>query len=187
MLIPPAWDPEDRLRGLKRELAGDVDRIVEDLEFRREFLREIWSVSRDRGAFLDTITGKWRQLTADDLLEFETDDVRHIAAFYRALDEFQLYLQFTDDMPATLLGRYDRTLDKLKALGETVIDRLGGAPERGEVDDPTVHQHVLSFFKAPPREQPNRSDLESLEWTRDTQKELESIYVTEGDPVFGEE
>ena len=101
MFIPPAYDPEDRLRGLRRELAGDVSRVVEDLEFRREFLREIWSVSRDRGAFLDTITGKWRELTADDLLEFPPEDVVAIDGFYRALEAFHLYLAFTEDMPAT--------------------------------------------------------------------------------------
>lgn len=179
MLIPPAWDPKDRLEGLRRELAGDVDRIVEDLEFRRDFLREIWSVSRDRGAFLDTITSKWRQLDAGDLLEFEPEDVVRIDGFYRALEDFQLYLAFTEDMPATLLTRYDRTLDRLKVLGDDVIDRLGGAPDRGEVDDPTVHQHVLSFFRAPARPPPQTRFEDDLEWTRDSQSELDLLYVEE--------
>lgn len=179
MLVPPAYDPVDRLQGLKRELAGDVDRIVQDLEFRREFLREIWSVSRDRGAFLDTITSRWRQLDADDLLEFETHDVARIDAFYRALDDFQLYLQFTDDMPATLLERYDRTLDRLKELGQQVIEFLGGAPERAAVDDPTVHQHVLSFFKPSRREPSTHSFEEDEQWVWDTERELAALYDEE--------
>ncbi len=179
MIVPPAWEPEDRLRGLKRELAADVDRICEDLEFRREFLREIWSVSRDRGAFLDTITSRWRELGADDLLEFDPDDVLALDAFYRALEDFQLYLRFTDDMPATLLDRYDRTLDRLKALGDDVIARLGGAPERGVVDDPTVHQYVLSLFRPKRREPPGRTFEENLEWTRDAAAELARLYVEE--------
>lgn len=189
MWIPPAYDPQDRLDGICRALAADVDRIVEDLEFRREFLREIWSVSRDRGGFLDTITTRWRDLGMDDLVELETDDVVAIDGFYRALDDFQLYLRFTEDMPATLLDRYDRTLETLKELGEDVIERLGGAPDRGEVDDPTVHQHVLSFFR-PPRRDPEaerhakEAEEAGLEWTRDTQAELESLYVTEGEPVL---
>ena len=179
MFITPVWDFEDRLKGLQRELAGDVDRIVEDLEFRRDFLREIWSVSRDRGAFLDTITSKWRELGADDLLQFDHQDVVKIDGFYRALEDFQLYLKFTDDMPTTLIERYDRTLDKLKELGDEVVERLGGAPERGVVDDPTVHQHVMSFFRAPKREAPKSTFEENLEWTSDAQTELDQLYAEE--------
>lgn len=180
MYVTPAWEPADRLRGLRRELAGDVDRIVEDLEFRREFLREIWSVSRDRGAFLDTVTTRWRDLGADDLLEFPTEDVAAVDRFYRTLDDFSLYLRFTDDMPATLLGRYDRALDRLKELGQEVIERLGGAPVRGPVDDATVHDHVRSFFKPARREAPaGRSFEENLEWTADAAAELSKLYAEE--------
>lgn len=179
MWIPPAHDASERVRGLKRELAGDIDRIVEDLEFRREFLREIWSVSRDRGAFLDTITNKWQQLTMDDLLALDLDEVARVDGFYRALEDFQLYLKFTDDMPATLLERYDRTLERLKELGEEVIEILGGAPERGMVDDPTVHQHVLSFFRPERREPPKHSFEDNLEWTRDAEQEMAALYEDE--------
>ena len=179
MYVPPVFEPAERFHGLQRELAGDVDRIVEDLEFRRDFLREIWSVSRDRGAFLDTITGKWHQLTMDDLLEFEPAAVSTVDGFYRALDDFQLYLAFTEDMPATLIERYDRTLDRLKALGQEVLEVLGGPPERDIVDDPTVHQHVLSFFKPPRREPPKHAFEDNLEWSRDTAEELSALYGEE--------
>ncbi len=136
-------------------------------------------MSRDRGAFLDTVTSKWRELGADDLLEFDHDDVVRIDTFYRALEDFQMYLKFTEDMPTTLQERYDRTLDRLKELGEDVVERLGGAPERGAVDDPTVHQHVMSFFRPVAREAPVSDFEQNLEWTRDAQTELDQLYGEE--------
>ena len=182
MIIPPTWDTVDRARGVKRELARDVSRLVEDLEFRRDFLREIWSVSRDRGAFLDSVSSSWRLVSADDLLELELEVVVMADAFYRALDDFQLYLQFTDDMPATLQTRYDRSVDKLGALGARLCEALGGDPGRPmvEFDNGTVHSHVRSLFAAPPRPPPpETTDEAHSEWAAETEAALARLQGSE--------
>ena len=176
MIIPPSVDKAHRADAIHRQIVSEIARIVEDLEFRRDFLREIWSVSRDRGAFLDTITTRWRALTADDLLDFDPEVVLYMDAFYRSLEDFHLYLMFTDDMPATLVARYDRSLDRLRGLGEELVEALGGDPGRPMVEftDNTVHGHVRSLF-APPRREPGEADVadeESRAWMEATRDAL---------------
>jgi hypothetical protein len=172
MIIPPAYDKAHRAAALRGAIVDEIARIVEDLEFRREFLREIWSVSRDRGAFLDTIATRWRRLTADDLLEFDSHVVNQIDSFYRCLEEFHLYLSFTQDMPTTLTARYDQALNRLKALGQTVVDILGGDPGRPliEYNEGTVHGHVRSLFAAPkrPPPPPTGDEVDPSDWVTET-------------------
>lgn len=175
MIIPPSVDKEHRAQAIHRQIVGEIARIVEDLEFRREFLREIWSVSRDRGAFLDTITTRWQGLTMDDLLEFDSDVVLRMDAFYRSLEEFQLYLGFTDDMPTTLVVRYDRSLERLRLLGEELVEALGGDPGRPlvEFNDGTVHGHVRSLFAPPRRPVPTEEESPADEdWVKETREAL---------------
>ena len=176
MIIPPVYDKAHRAAALRSSIVDEIARIVEDLDFRREFLREIWSVSRDRGAFLDTITTRWRSLTADDLLEFDTDVVARIDSFYQCLEEFHLYLAFTEDMPTTLTGRYDQALDRLKELGEKVVQSLGGDPGRPliEYNEGTVHGHVRSLFAAPkrPPQPPSDDEEDPSDWVTETNAAL---------------
>ena len=56
--------------------------------------------------------------------------VAAVEEFYRELDDFRLYLSFTQDMPASLSDQYGRFLHRLAAYGAQAIEALGGAPER---------------------------------------------------------
>jgi len=133
-VIPPMYDESDFPLRLRRLLALEVSRIVEDLEARRELLLEVWSRHRDRGPFVDTLHSRWRTLTMPDLATLDTEMVLHVEAFYRELDDLSLYFRFTQDMPTTLADAFDEGLLRLQAYGAMAIDALGGVPVRPLVE-----------------------------------------------------
>lgn len=133
-MIPPVYDESDLPERLRRLLAMEIDRIVEDLEFRRDFLMDTWSRHRDRGPFLDTVFSRWRTIAMTDLALIDSSTMVACEAFYRELDDLRLYFQFTQDMPATMSERYDEGLKRVAAYGALAIELLGGAPERPLVE-----------------------------------------------------
>src|SRR5687768_18088630 len=120
-MIPPVFDESDLPERLRRLLAMEIDRVVEDLEVRREFLLEMWSRHRDRGPFLDTVFTRWRTLSMTDLALVDTDAMVACEAFYRELDELKLYFQFTQDMPTTMDDRYREALVRISAYGALAV------------------------------------------------------------------
>ena len=128
-MIPPAFDESELPERLRRLLALEIDRIVEDLGLRRDFLLDTWSRHRDRGPFIDTLFSRWRTLSMVDLALVEAEAIEACEAFYRELEDFQLYMRFTQDMPTTLADRYDSALKHISAYGALAVERLGGAPE----------------------------------------------------------
>ncbi|MCB9741158.1 MAG: hypothetical protein H6740_00860 [Alphaproteobacteria bacterium] len=115
----------DRLRHL---LAMEISRVVDDLQRRRELLIMVWGSQRARAPFLDTCYSRWRSLGFPELALLDTAQLDAVDAFYRELDELRLYLAHTEDMPATLRGRYDGALSRLERASELALDAL---QERG--------------------------------------------------------
>ncbi len=141
-MIPPHVDDATRAKRLRNLLALEVSRIVEDLEVRKEFLIAMWSSHRDRTPFLETVFNRWSTLSYADLAALETDEVVLMETFFRELEEFRLYIRFTQDMPNMLSSRYDWMLKRLEAYGAMAVEALGGAPQRPlvefEDEDPEV-------------------------------------------------
>jgi len=140
-VIPPVYDESDFPERLRRLLALEVARIVEDLEAREEFLVDVWSRHRDRGPFIDTLHTRWRSLSLPDLATLDGDVLVALESFYRELDDLTMYFRFTQDMPTTLADTYRDGLRRLAAYAAIAIDALGGVPPRpmvefeDEVDD----------------------------------------------------
>lgn len=152
-MIPPVFDESDLPERLRRLLAIEIDRVVEDLEVRREFLLEMWSRHRDRGPFLDTVFTRWRTLSMTDLALVDSEAMIACEAFYRELDELKLYFQFTQDMPTTMDDRYRDALVRISAYGALAVQLLGGAPERPLVEFAEAAETV-SLLAPPPPEAP---------------------------------
>lgn len=128
-MIPPEYDESELPERLRRLLAMEIDRVQQDLILRREFLLETWSRHRDRGPFIDTVFVRWTTLSMTDLALVDAEAMAACEAFYRELEDFRLYMRFTQDMPATLEERYDLALRHLRAYADLALERLGGAPE----------------------------------------------------------
>lgn len=143
-MIPPVYDESEFPERLRRLLALEVERIIEDLEAREVLLLEVWSRHRDRGPFLDTLHTRWRSLSLPDMATLEGDQLVALESFYRELDDLTMYFRFTQDMPTTLSDVYADGLRRLRAYGDIALDALGGAPPRplvsfdDEVDDEAV-------------------------------------------------
>lgn len=152
-MIPPHVPEGQRAERIRKLLALEISRIVEDLDVRRDFLIQMWSAHRKREPFLDTVHSRWNTLDFPMLAELETDEVVVVEAFYRELDEFRLYVSFTQDMPTTLGDRYDEMTRRLAAYGELALERLGGAPERPmvEFDEDREEQAALLLEFPTPR------------------------------------
>lgn len=133
-MIPPRYPETGRAERLRKLLALEISRIVEDLDVRRDFLLDVWSVHRKREPFLETVHSRWTTVGFPLMAELGTEEVAIVDTFYRELDEFRLYISFTQDMPTTLGERYDWFLERLTAYGHLAIEALGGAPDRPMVD-----------------------------------------------------
>jgi len=136
-MIPPHVDEASQPQRLRALLALEISRIVDDLEQRKEFLVQMWSVHRKREPFLETVFSRWTTLNFEQLGYLDLEELVIVEGFYRELDEFRLYIRFTQDMPNMLSNRYDTLLKRLEAYGRLAIEALGGAPERPmvEIDD----------------------------------------------------
>lgn len=145
----------ERVERLRKVLALEVDRIVEDLEFRREVLLELWGKHRDRGMFLDTVHTRWASLGFPDLLELETNEVALLDTFYRELQELSFYFRFTEDMPVTMSVTYDMGLNRLKAYGELALEALGGPPERPLIEFPEDEDEAADSAPAEAEDDPD--------------------------------
>ncbi len=122
-----------RISNLRRLIALEVARIVDDLETRERFLVHIWSKHRDRRPFLDTLFNRWRTIDMALLSHLELDEVYPVESFFRELDDFRMYISYTEDMPTTLTDRYSVALEVLREFAEEALDALGGAPVRVDV------------------------------------------------------
>ena len=150
-MIPPEFDESELPERLRRLVAMEIDRIIDDLELRREFLLDAWSRHRDRGPFLDTMFSRWTTLSMTDLGLLEAEAMASCEAFYRELDDFRLYIRFTQDMPATLADRFDLALKHVTAYGALALERLGGAPELPKFEFPEDAEPVADGPVSVPR------------------------------------
>ena len=151
-------DPEIRAERLRRLVALEVARIVDGLESRRDFLLQMWGRHRDRQPFLDTIHNRWKTIGFPDLALLEPEEVAAIDGFFAKLDEFKLYVSYTQDMPTSMAERYDFAVERLRAWAETALGQIGGAPERPDVFDPDDR---AGFLLSLPKTEVSNPDLHS--------------------------
>jgi hypothetical protein len=119
-------------------IAMEIARIVDDLELRQAFLLDVWGRHRDRGPFLDTVASRWSTLGFPELVLLPADALAKVEEFYRELEEFRLYLRYTEDMPTTMSESYSGQLRRLNGYAEQAVEALGGTPERPLLDFPDL-------------------------------------------------
>ena len=117
----------------KKLFVLEITRIMEDLEFRRDLLLEIWGRHRDRGPMIDTVFSRWSTLGFDDLALLDSELMVVLDAYYRELEELKLLFGYTEAMPTSLGELYDWRFERLSIVAKDVIDKLGGPPERPEL------------------------------------------------------
>lgn len=140
-MVPKYLTEQERAERVHTLVAMEIARIVDDLEVREMFLLDMWGRHRDRGPFLDTIASRWTSLGFRELSLLDVDTVLKVEEFYRELDEFRLYMRFTEDMPASLASSFRWQLVRLRGYGEQAVDALGGVPERPVLEFPDEEEN----------------------------------------------
>jgi len=145
----------DRLRQL---LALEIARIVSDFELRKDFLKHVWSAHRDRRPFLDTVFSRWTTVGFPDLALLTTEEVAAVDTFFTEVEDFRLYISYTNDMPQALGDHYDWIGKRMRVYGENAIELLGGEPERPDLDIPDDPEGALLEFPTERNVEPNADD-----------------------------
>jgi hypothetical protein len=139
-------DDEERLERLALLVAREIDRIVFDLEFRRDLLLKIWSKERIRLPLLRAMSARYYEADFDMLILFPPDATRMLDEFYRTLDAFMFYVSYTEDMPHTMAQRFDVFLQDLKDRTGPLLRRLADlAPEDVAPSTAAERMPVLAF------------------------------------------
>lgn len=139
-------DDPTRTERLRRLIALEIHRLLDDLERRRDFLIEVWGHHRARAPFLESTFSRWSTLGFNDLVLLDSMALDLVTAFYRELDDLRLYLGHTSDMPRALTVRFDASLIRLQRLGHEALGALGGAPAPPIID---LGETVAWFGGAP--------------------------------------
>jgi len=125
--VQPRRMPHTQQEQLER-LAGlvlhEIDRILFDLEFRRDMLFKLWSKNRTRAPLLQTLRSHYYALSFDQLRLFPAPLARQLDTFYRLLDAFIFYVSYTEDMPQSLQQKFSSFLQELKGRATPVMDAL---------------------------------------------------------------
>ncbi len=137
-------DDQERLERLAHLLAREIDRVVFDLEFRRDLLMKIWSKERIRVPLLRAMSARYYEADLDMLVLFPPDAAQMLDDFYRTLDAFVFYVSYTEDMPHTMAQRFDVYLQDLKERSHPLLKRLAQlGPE--DIDPHTTTDDVPSL------------------------------------------
>ncbi len=109
---------------MRKLLALDIERILHQLEDRRDFLLDRWSFHRDRTPFLWTVFSRWPTLRYRQLQHLEPAVTLILDDFYEQLEAFRLYIRTTEDMPEALEEVYDEAHRTLASRGNRALEAL---------------------------------------------------------------
>jgi len=124
---PGHWRKDKEREALERLatlLVREIDRILFDLDFRKDLLFRAWSRHRTRTPLLQTLRSHYYELTFRELGKFPPDTYRLLDNFYRLLDAFIFYVTQTEDMPTSLALKFDSFLGDLKRHAQPALTCL---------------------------------------------------------------
>ena len=127
-------DDEEKLQRLAVMVLREIDRILFDLDFRREMLIQLWSKDRIRMPLLRVLHSRYFELSFELLALFPPRTFQLLDEFYRALDSFTFYASYTEDMPQSLTQRFETFFSDLKDKAGPLMEQLKAcAPDDLEV------------------------------------------------------
>jgi hypothetical protein len=117
-------DDKERLKRLSSLLKQEIERIIFDLDFRRELLLKLWSKERLREPLLRVLGSRFFDLDFHDLILLPKELSKSLDGFYRELDTFIFYVSYTEDMPHTMKINFDTFVKSLKLRSIGMIEEL---------------------------------------------------------------
>ncbi|MCX6112909.1 MAG: hypothetical protein NTY22_06495 [Proteobacteria bacterium] len=117
-------DDEEKFDRLVSLLKLEIDRILFDVEFRKDMLFRLWSKERTREPLLRALHSRFFDLNFDSLMLLPTPLLKEVDSFYRTLDELIFYVSYTEDMPHTMKTNFDMHIKELKTKSKEVMAKL---------------------------------------------------------------
>jgi hypothetical protein len=115
---------KEKMQGLANLLYLEIDRILLDMETRKDLLFKLWSKERVREPLLRVLRSHYYELDFELLLLLPHDLNKHIDSFYRVLDDFIFYVSYTEDMPQTMNFKFDAFVKNLKDCAVKIMPKL---------------------------------------------------------------
>lgn len=104
----------------------EIERIIFDLEFRKDILFKLWSKERLRKPLINVLKADFLKLDFEMLILLSDDLVKKLNEFYRILDDFLFYVSYTEDMPQTMRTQFDHFVTALKKKKKNLLELLKG-------------------------------------------------------------
>ena len=117
-------DDEEKCDRLVSLLKLEIERIIFDVEFRKDILFKLWSKERVREPLLRVLHSRFFDLNFDSLILLPKPLFVEIDAFYKTLDTFIFYVSYTEDMPHTMKIKFEIYLKDLKIKSKGIIEKL---------------------------------------------------------------
>jgi hypothetical protein len=117
-------DDKERLKRLSALLKQEIERILFDLDFRKDLLFKLWSKERLREPLLRVLHSRFFELDFHDLILLPKELSKNVDGFYRELDTFIFYVSYTEDMPHTMKIKFDTFVKSLKLSSVGILEEL---------------------------------------------------------------
>ena len=117
-------DDEEKLARLVSLLKLEIDRILFDIDFRKDVLFKLWSKERVREPLLRVLHSRFFDLDFDSLMLLPKSLCKNADEFYKLLDELIFYVSYTEDMPHTMKTKFELYVKELKQRAEAVMKEL---------------------------------------------------------------
>ncbi len=112
-------------------IAMEIERVLSDLDARRDMLVRMWAFHRDRWPLAEAAFSRWKTLRARQLDALSPRAAVEVDRFYEALEAWLAYVRTTEDMPLHLDWNWRQHHARLVATGRralAVLDRPPTAP-----------------------------------------------------------
>ena len=117
-------DDEEKFARLVSLLKLEIDRILFDIDFRKDVLFKLWSKERVREPLLRVLHSRFFDLDFDSLMLLPRSLCKNADEFYKLLDELIFYVSYTEDMPHTMKTKFELYVKELKQRAEAVMKEL---------------------------------------------------------------
>ncbi|MEI6080207.1 MAG: hypothetical protein WCQ53_06210 [bacterium] len=117
-------DDEEKFARLVSLLKLEIDRILFDIDFRKDVLFKLWSKERVREPLLRVLHSRFFDLDFDSLMLLPKSLCKNADEFYKLLDELIFYVSYTEDMPHTMKTKFELYVKELKQRAEAVMKEL---------------------------------------------------------------
>lgn len=102
----------------------EINRIIDDINTKKDILYKLWSKERTREPLISVLKSRFYDLSFTDLMFLEKDLNVELDRFYRALSDFKFYVTYTEDMPQTMKNTFNMHFKSLNLLAIKLLNNL---------------------------------------------------------------